>query len=95
MTADKYHLVATTHFLKNARKFLNSHPDLRMKFERALDQLVRDPFDASLDSHPLRGPLKGMLAVKLTASYRITFTVFVSQSEIVHLDISSHDEVYR
>lgn len=47
------------------------------------------------EHHHLTGKLKGIQAVSITHSYRITLTVMISDKEIILLDISSHDEVYR
>ena len=50
---------------------------------------------AGLRLHPLTGKLEGMQAVSLTYSYRITLILQVTEHEILLLDISSHDEVFR
>ena len=88
-------LVATEHFLRRARKFLKRHPDLQERFKRTLDQLAEDPFVPPLAYHHLGGNLKGLQAVRITDSYRITLTVVMSKQEIVLLDVGSQDEVYR
>jgi len=90
-----YTLVTPDAFLRQARKFLLKHPDLRPKFKLVLDQLQTDPFAPSLRLHPLAGQLSGLHAVSLTYSYRLTLTLVVTEKEIVLLDIGSHDEVYR
>jgi len=55
----------------------------------------RDPFQPHLELHPLTGKLAGCHAVSLTYSYRITLTLFITEQEIVLLDIGSHDEAYQ
>lgn len=35
-----------------------------------------------------------MHAIRLTEGYRITLTIFVTEREILLLDIGSHDQVY-
>lgn len=45
--------------------------------------IEKDPLDASLETHALKGSLKGKLSVSLNYEYRIIFH-----------DIGSHDEVY-
>ena len=45
--------------------------------------------------HHLGGKLKGVQAISITDSYRITLTVAISDKEIILLDVGSHDEVYR
>ena len=81
-------------FLRQARKFFKNHPDLKSRFSQILADLQRDPFQPYLKLHPLTGKLTGCHAVSLTYSYRITLTLFITEQEIVLLDIGSHDEVY-
>jgi mRNA-degrading endonuclease YafQ of YafQ-DinJ toxin-antitoxin module len=57
--------------------------------------LKQDPFASHLAYHHLGGKLKGVQAISITDSYRITLTVVVSDKEIMLLDVGSHDEVYR
>jgi mRNA-degrading endonuclease YafQ of YafQ-DinJ toxin-antitoxin module len=60
-----------------------------------LADLQRDPFQPHLELYPLTGKLSGCHSVSLTYSYRITLTLFITEQEIVLLDIGSHDEMYR
>ena len=87
-------LATTAFFDRRARKFLARHPDLRPRFAETLAQLAADPFHPGLRLHPLGGKLKGLQAVSLTYSYRITLTIQITEHEILLLDIGSHDEVY-
>jgi addiction module RelE/StbE family toxin len=82
-------------FLRHARKLFKKHPDLKPRFAKVLADLQRDPFQPHLELHPLTGKLAGCHAVSLTYSYRITLTLYMTEQEIVLLDIGSHDEVYR
>lgn len=88
-------LVTTQFFLRRARKFLKKHPDLRPQFAQVLTDLQQDPFAPHLDYHHLSGKLKGIQAVRLTDSYRITLTLIITEKEITLLDIGSQDEIYR
>ena len=88
-------LVATQHFLRRARKFLKKHPDLQERFEQVVDDLKRDPFAPHLAYHNLGGKLKGVQAISVTDSYRITLTLVISDKEVILLDVGSHEEVYR
>ncbi|MCE1225750.1 MAG: type II toxin-antitoxin system mRNA interferase toxin, RelE/StbE family [Geobacteraceae bacterium] len=90
-----YTLVWTTGFTRAAKKFTEQHHGLRSKFTTILHDLEVDPFQPHLKYHHLTGKLKGIQAVSLTHSYRITLTVMVTDKEIILLDIGSHDEVYR
>jgi mRNA-degrading endonuclease YafQ of YafQ-DinJ toxin-antitoxin module len=82
-------------FLRQARRFLRKHPDLKPCFAATFSALQQDPFQPGLGLHQLTGKLSGCHAVKLTYSYRITLTLLMTEKEIILLDIGSHDEVYR
>lgn len=88
-------IVATHHFLRRARKFLKRHPDLQERFAQIVDDLKQDPFAPHLAYHHLGGKLKGVQAISITDSYRITLTLVISDKEIILLDVGSHDAVYR
>ncbi len=90
-----YAIVTPEQFLRQARKFLRKHSDLKARFAKIIKDLQIDPFNPQLALHPLSGKLAGLYAISLTYSYRITLTLMVSEKEIVLLDIGSHDEVYR
>ncbi len=90
-----YVIVTPDQFLRQARKFFRKHPDLKARFAKVVQDLQVDPFSPQLALHLLSGKLKGLYALSLTYSYRITLTLMVSEKEIVLLDIGSHDEVYR
>ena len=90
-----YTLVWSVGFTRSADKFIKNHPDLRNKFACILLDLENDPFQPHLKYHQLRGNFKGVQAVSITYSYRITLTILVSDKEIILLDVGSHDEVYR
>lgn len=88
-------LTTPRQFLRQARKFFKKHPDLKPRFAKLLADLQNDPFQPHLELHPLTGKLIGCHAVRLPYSYRVTLTLFITEQEIVLLDIGSHDEVYR
>jgi len=90
-----YALIWTPRFTRAAKKFIQNHSKLRTKFTHILRELERDPFQPHLKYHQLGGKLKGIQAVSLTDSYRLTLTVVISDKEIILLDVGSHDEVYR
>ncbi len=88
-------LVTTERFLRNSRKFLKQHPDLRDRFAQVLAQLREDPFAPQLSYHPLSGKYEGVQAIHLTYNYRIILSILITEKEIILLDVGSHDEVYR
>ena len=90
-----YALVWTAHFTRAAKKFGKSHPELKKKVAGILRDLEKDPFQPHLKYHHLGGKYKGMQAISITDSYRITMTVMITEKEIILIDIGPHDEVYR
>jgi addiction module RelE/StbE family toxin len=90
-----YSVIAPEQFLRQARKFLKRHPDLKPRFSMIISDLQQDPFAPHLELHPLRGRLEGCYAISLTHGYRITLTLAIPEKEIILLDIGGHEEVYR
>lgn len=90
-----YALVWTPAFTRAAQKFSAQHPELRSKLAAVLRDLEQNPFQPHLKFHHLSGKLKGVQAVRITHSYRITLTLLITEREIILLDIGSHAEVYR
>lgn len=90
-----YVLVRTSHFDRQLARFTGAHPGLRKRLGQLFRDLEADPFLPRLRLHPLKGELDGLYAVSLTHAYRITLALRVAASEIILLDISGHDEVYR
>ncbi len=89
-----YSISTSEYFINVSRKFFRKHPELKEKFVSIFNALSDDPFQKHLKLHPLKGELKGLFAVSLTYSYRITLTFQLSKNNITLLDIGSHDEVY-
>jgi addiction module RelE/StbE family toxin len=90
-----YTLVWSSHFTRSAKKFIKKHPDLEARFFAVLHDLASDPFQPHLKYHLLGGNFKGVQAVSITHGYRVTLTVVIAESEIILLDVGTHDEVYR
>lgn len=88
-------IVTTRYFDRRARRFLKKHPDLQERFATVIDDLREDPFAPRLNYHRLSGQLEDVQSVRLTYDYRLILTVMLTDSEIILLDIGSHDEVYR
>ena len=87
-------LVWTPSFTRTAKKFLARHRDLTDCFSLVLHKLETDPHDPELRLHSLTGRLSGKHAVSLAYSYRIVLRLILTESEIILLDVGSHDEVY-
>ena len=90
-----YTLIWTEAFVRTARKFLKRHRELTGIFEDVLCQLEKDPTVPRLRLHKLKRKHQDKHAVSLTYSNRIILTLKVTESEIILLDVGSHDDVYR
>lgn len=90
-----YQLVWTTRFSRSAKKFAQSHPELRKRLAQTLRDLESDPLQPHLRLHPLKGRMQGLHAVSVTYSYRVTLTLNVTEQEIILHDVGAHDEVYE
>ncbi len=89
-----FKLIYTDSYIKRATKFAKRHPDLLSQYEKTLKILENDPNHPSLRLHPLKGKLKNLYSVSINISYRISLEFFVTEKEIILVDIGHHDEVY-
>ena len=89
-----YKLVYTESYIKKASKFVKKHPDLLRQYEKTLKLLEIDPTHPSLRLHSLKGKLKGLYSVSINISYRITLEFFITQNDIILLNVGHHDEIY-
>jgi len=89
-----YKLVYNDKFIKKAVKLLKKNPTLKVKFDKTIKQLEKDPFYPSLRLHKLQGSLKEYYSISIDMSYRVIIDLVIIDNEIYLLDIGSHDEVY-
>lgn len=89
-----FKLIYTNSYIKRASKFAKRHPDLLSQYEKTLKILERDPNHPSLGLHPLKGKSKDLYSVSINVSYRITLLFFVTEKEIILVNVGHHNEVY-
>ena len=89
-----FNLIYTDSYIKRASKFAKRHPELLPQYEKTLKILEHDPNHQSLRLHPLKGKLKDLYSVSINISYRITLEFFVTEKEIILVNVGHHDEVY-
>lgn len=89
-----YKLVFPDNYTRRARKFLQSHPQLRSQYQKILELLEVNPFHPSLRLHGLQGRLQGLSSVSINMSYRIVIELMIRDNEIILINIGSHDQVY-
>ena len=83
---------ATPSFLRQANKLFKKNPDVRDRFELAINKMVSDPHDHSLKTHKLKGDLKSFWSCSVTYEIRRRFKIADDTIELI--DIGTHDEVY-
>ena len=85
-------------FLRAFKRTVKKHPELRHDIEGTLRLLAKDPFDARMATHKLKGKLSGSWACSAGYDLRIVFdfvrTTSEQEDEIFLIEIGTHDEVY-
>ncbi len=89
-----YTLIYPNSYIKRALKFVKKHPELISQYEKTLKLLEINPNHPSLRLHPLKGRLKNLYSISINISYRITLEFFITEKEIILVNIGHHDEVY-
>jgi len=89
-----YSLLFTEAYDKRAARWLKKHPDLRLQYLKTLQLLEANPFHPSLRLHTLGGNLKGLHAVSINLSYRITLEFLIQNDQIIPVNVGDHDTVY-
>ncbi|MCK4394210.1 type II toxin-antitoxin system YoeB family toxin [Candidatus Bipolaricaulota bacterium] len=91
-------LVWSPSFVRAFKRAVRRQPKLRMKIERTLHQVAKDPFHPMLHSHKLKGELAGAWACTVDYDNRILFEFVQNpesgEEEILLLTMGTHDEVY-
>ena len=75
------------------RQRIRTRPALKSDFFGSLDLFAEDPLHPALRTHPLTGPLNGLWAFSCAPDLRVIFR-FIKKSEVLLIDIGSHEEVY-
>ncbi|MEO5332899.1 MAG: hypothetical protein H7839_12820 [Magnetococcus sp. YQC-5] len=89
-----YTLIFTSHYDKRAARFLKQHPNMKNQYLKTLKLLEKNPFHPSLSLHALTGRLSGLHAVSINFAYRITLELWMTESEIIPVNVGDHDTVY-
>jgi mRNA-degrading endonuclease YafQ of YafQ-DinJ toxin-antitoxin module len=89
-----WQLVFTAQYNRRAARFLRRHPDAAGQYAKTLKLLQANPHHPSLRLHALKGKLSGLHSVSINLSHWITLELLITKSQIVPINIGSHDEVY-
>ncbi|MBK5284560.1 MAG: type II toxin-antitoxin system mRNA interferase toxin, RelE/StbE family [Bacteroidia bacterium] len=87
-------LVWDVSFKRSYKKRVGSDTRLKKKFWDALKLFSENPFHTKLKTHKLTGKLSGLWALSIDYDCRIVFKFLKDTSEVLLIDIGSHDEVY-
>jgi toxin HigB-1 len=87
-------ILYTDSYLKRAKKFIKTHPELVSQYEKTLKLLEINPRHPSLRLHKLHGKLAELYSVSINISYRISIIFMIEDDKIIPVDVGSHDEVY-
>ena len=90
----KYTLLFTEQYERRAARFLKQHPELRLQYLKTLQLLEANPHHPSLRLHALKGRLAGLHSVSINLSCRITLELWIRESEIIPVNVGSHDALY-
>jgi addiction module RelE/StbE family toxin len=80
-------------FKRAYKKRLKKQPDLEVLFRQRLTLYVENCFHPRLKTHKLSGRLETYWSFSLAYDLRVIFQ-FISDDEVIFLDIGTHDEVY-
>jgi len=82
-------------YLPTFIKHLNRLPvKVQQKAFFALNKFKENPFNPSLNNHPLRGILDGARAISVTGDIRIIFEEENNYQAVRIIDIGTHNQVY-
>ena len=90
-----WQLVFTEQYNRRAARFLKRHPEVTTQYAKTLQLLEINPHHPALRLHRLQGKLAGLHSVSINLSYRVTLVLLVTQTQIVPVNVGSHDDVYR
>lgn len=86
--------VAFSNSFKRAyKRRISGIKEREKRFYKKLDTFRNDPFDQSLRTHKLSGKLQELWSFSIEYDLRVIFS-FVEKTQVVFIDIGSHDEVY-
>ena len=79
-------------FKRAFRKRVVGQP-VEQAFREKLGMFVENPFDPRLKTHKLSGSLEGLWSFAVAHDCRVIFR-FLSEAQVLLIDIGKHDEVY-
>ena len=80
-------------FKRIYKKKIKRDDQLKKEFWESMELFEKDPFQSRLKTHKLSGKLKGLWAFSINYDLRVVFR-FLTQNEVLLVDIGTHDEIY-
>ena len=80
--------------MRVALRFLKRHPELVRQYAKTLALVEANPHHPSLRLHSLAGTHKGLHAVSINLSYRITLELLIEDRLITPINVGDHNAVY-
>ena len=89
---------ATSDFIRSYKRLLKKKGDFKQRVERVFRELAINPFNPALKTHRLSGKFKDEYSCSAGYDLRIIFNIMPNaagqESDVLLLDIGTHDEVY-
>jgi mRNA-degrading endonuclease YafQ of YafQ-DinJ toxin-antitoxin module len=89
-----YKLLFTEHFTRDAKRFLQRHPDMARAYTKAFARLEGNPYHPSLRLRALSLRLTAIHSLSISLWCRITLHLLITEQEIVPIRVCDHDAVH-
>jgi addiction module RelE/StbE family toxin len=88
-------ILISSSFKRAYKSHIGKHPSIPI-IKDTLEKLSQDPHQPSLETHKLKGKMKGSLACSVEYDLRIVFEFVENKPEddILLIDIGTHNDVY-
>ncbi len=77
------------------KRYQRLHRKIQDQVDGALSKFSKNPFDAALHNHALKGHMEGKRAFSVTGDVRIIFEEENGYYTVIMLDVGTHNQVYR
>jgi len=77
---------------KFKKRYIKLPSQIQEKVDCAIFKFKNNPFESSLKNHKLSGHLKGKRSFSVTGDIRIIFEEWENYTEIIMLDLGSHNQ---
>ena len=81
-------------FKRSYKKRVAREPILKQRFWDAIELFVTDPYTPELRTHKLTGNLSTCWAFSVDHDCRVVFMFTKTKSQVLLIDIGTHNEVY-